>query len=550
MESIKEKTITSLFLCYNKHKIGECMKKIIILILLLITPTLVNAETNYLYDVLKNEAESNGLAKEYTGEHHDSFTKEPSKKIYHWYAPSNQGNNTSWQVKDKWNVIFVDFCWQMIRTTDTGGVKLLYNGVPNEGKCRDTTLDDDIGNSAFSTSSYSLAFVGYMYNPDTLILSNQEAAASNSIYGNGVIYDGENYTLTNTSTTFDNTHHYTCNNSTGVCSAVRYYLALNGYYIEINDGRTIEDCIYDMLSADNVNKTNSTIKTFIDNWYESNMTNYTNKIEDTIYCNDRTIKDLGGWDPNGELKPTLSFNSEDDNKNLSCINETDKFSINNPKARLKYPIGLLTSQEVLLFEDYSILQEGTDPWFTSYWLINPANFYNSSSYVRSVNSSGYPGVGFVANTYGVRPVVSLKPGTRYSVGDGSKNNPYVIDLNSYYKVTVKEPIKKGDIEFDVADINNLEEGTKVNFKIVPNKGYILKDLKIIDELNNNINYTTTDNINFKFTMPATDVTIKPQYKEINIPNPNTKRQILLIVISVIILVILTILFIKKKKRLT
>ena len=227
-----------------------------------------------------------------------------------------------------------------------------------------------------------------------------------------------------------------------------------------------------------------------------------------------------------------------------------KKSINNPKARLKYPIGLLTSQEVLLFEDYSILQEGNDPWSTSYWLINPANFYNSRTYVRSVNPSGYPGIGFVANTYGVRPVVSLKPGTRYNVGDGSKNNPYVIDLNSYYKVTVEEPIKKGDIEFDVADINNLEEGEEVKFKITPVKGYELKELKIIDEENNNINYTTNDNINFKFTMPATDVTIKPQYKEINniLVNPNTKRQILLIVISEIILSIMTFIYYKKKKK--
>ena len=35
------------------------MKKILFLIIiLLLTPTLVNAETNYLYDVLKNEAEN------------------------------------------------------------------------------------------------------------------------------------------------------------------------------------------------------------------------------------------------------------------------------------------------------------------------------------------------------------------------------------------------------------------------------------------------------------------------------------------------------------
>ena len=122
-------------MCYNEHKIGESMKKIILLILLLITPTLVNAETNYLYDVLKNEAESNGLAKEYTGEHHDSFTKESTKKIYHWYAENDEEGN---QILEKNNVIFADHCWQILRTTDIGGVKLIYNGEAENNQCLNT----------------------------------------------------------------------------------------------------------------------------------------------------------------------------------------------------------------------------------------------------------------------------------------------------------------------------------------------------------------------------------------------------------------------------
>ena len=39
-----------------------------------------------LYNVLAKEAETGGLARKYTGNHHDSFTEEPSKKIYHWYC--------------------------------------------------------------------------------------------------------------------------------------------------------------------------------------------------------------------------------------------------------------------------------------------------------------------------------------------------------------------------------------------------------------------------------------------------------------------------------
>ena len=54
-------------------------------------------------------------------------------------------------------------------------------------------------------------------------------------------------------------------------------------------------------------------------------------------------------------------------------------------------------------------------------------------------------------------------------------------------------------------------------------------------------------------MPDTDVLIKPYYRLLpvnngGIPNPNTKRQLLLIVISAIILGIMTVIFIKKKKN--
>ena len=35
--------------------------------------------------------------------------------------------------------------------------------------------------------------------------------------------------------------------------------------------------------------TNSTIKQTVDTWYTSNMTAYTDMLEDTVWCNDRTV---------------------------------------------------------------------------------------------------------------------------------------------------------------------------------------------------------------------------------------------------------------------
>ena len=60
-------------------------------------------------------------------------------------------------------VIFANFCWRIIRTTETGGVKLIYDGVPSNGQCNNTGSNSTIGNSAFNSSRDNAKYVGYMY---------------------------------------------------------------------------------------------------------------------------------------------------------------------------------------------------------------------------------------------------------------------------------------------------------------------------------------------------------------------------------------------------
>ena len=375
----------------------------------------------YLYNILKTAADEGTYAKKYTGNHHDSFTEEPSKDIYYWYG-SNDANGTA--ILDMNNVIFGGFCWQTIRTTDTGGVKMVYNGEPSNGQCNNSGTDQQIGTSAFNTSCNSLAYVGYMYNSNTLIkYKANSAATSGSLFGTGVTYSGGNYTLTSTSTTYNSTHHYTCNNTSGICDTVRYYY-YNNYYIEISDGRTIEQVLTDMLSADSINQTSSTIKAFIDNWYGSNMTNYTSKLEDTIFCNDRSISNLGGWNSSGgSISTNLQFKNMGLNRDLSCINVTDKFSLANTKAQLTYPVGLLTFPETYLANNNNTRKTGQ-----YWWAMSPYYFETYVAFERFINTTGsYSNHLRVDNELGVRPAISLKPGTLYTSGDGSKNNPYIVE---------------------------------------------------------------------------------------------------------------------------
>ncbi len=86
-----------------------------------------------LYKVLEETAKAGTYAKEYTDAHQDSMNPYASTaKIYYYYGSSDT-NGTA--ILDKNNVIFAGQCWQMIRTTDTGGIKMIYNGEAVDNKC-------------------------------------------------------------------------------------------------------------------------------------------------------------------------------------------------------------------------------------------------------------------------------------------------------------------------------------------------------------------------------------------------------------------------------
>lgn len=60
------------------------------------------------------------------------------------------------------NLLFAGFCWKIVRTTSTGGVKIIYNGLPNSSnQCTNTT--GNIGSGVFNSNNSSIASVGYMY---------------------------------------------------------------------------------------------------------------------------------------------------------------------------------------------------------------------------------------------------------------------------------------------------------------------------------------------------------------------------------------------------
>ena len=355
---------------------------------------------------------------------------------------------------DNNNVLFANFCWKIVRTTETGGIKLIYNGVPSNGTCNNTGDSTQISTSAFNTSYNSPAYVGYMYGtPYTYSRKSMKNITDTYYYGKDVTYSNGTYTLTNTITSNSwssiyNTsdgiynHHYSCLSTGNTCSSVYYIYFTNSstaYYITLKDGKKVEDALSEML--DN-NTNNSKIKTVIDNWYSTNMTSYTTKLEDTVWCNDRSIGTKNGWDPNGGVTsgnwPNYSLLFSAYNRvysthspSLTCSRNIDKFttSTSNGNGKLDYPVGLLTADEIMLAGGKGGASNNSYYLYTgkSYWAGSPTEFSYHNAGGFDVDSVFDLNGNLIADSDpGVRPSVSLAPGTEMT-GSGTVDDPYQVN---------------------------------------------------------------------------------------------------------------------------
>ena len=185
------------------------------------------------------------------------------------------------------------------------------------------------------------------------------------------------------------------------------------------------------------NGTNSTIKNKIDTWYVNNLTNYTKYLSTTaVYCNDRTFTDDDNSYTYFGAYTRLNTNKT---PKYDCTNTSDVFSVSNTSAKLTYPIGLMTADEIsfaggLLATNapayYYKNSAGSSSTGSTYWYTMSPYFWNTSqSNVFIVYGSSNPGyLDYTSVNYsgGVRPSVSLKSCVKTSGGDGSVSAPYTI----------------------------------------------------------------------------------------------------------------------------
>jgi len=335
---------------------------------------------------------------------------------------------------DNNNVIFADFCWKIVRTTETGVVKLIYNGIPTNGTCNNIGTASQLSTTSTFNGSYnSFAHNGYMYG--TVYNSNSDTLKSGTYFGNSFEYKNGVYNLVDPVLTLDATHHYTCNETTpnGTCTTIIYYYCDNRY-ISIKDNKGIEEALVEMQT----NTTNSTIKEAIDNWYKSDdskMTNYTKYLEDTVWCNDRSMNNNdNGLNPNGGSMSEYLYYApygrarETNSPKLTCL-KNDAFTVEETEfgnGDLDYPVALLTSDEIMLAGGSN---SGNSSYYLYtgeyYWSLFPYYFYGAA-YLFSVRSNGILFNRSVANKYGIRPSISLAQGIRVDEGTGTSDDPYII----------------------------------------------------------------------------------------------------------------------------
>lgn len=274
-------------------------------------------------------------------------------------------------TQDNW-VKFAGFYWRIIRINGDGTLRIIYSGNEVSGPII-TGEATQIGISAFNENYDDNAYVGYMYG-------------------------------TPGSSNYEETH------------------------ANIND---------------------STIKQYLDNWYENNLISYERNIDTNAgFCGDRNIalghsqypgigvgtdatvyapadrlltKDLTNW----KQVPFLTF---------KCANGNDLYTFKNSNKgnkMLSYPIGLITVEELIYGGGYGHTGNSSYYLYTGqyYWTMSPYRFFRSINHANLfiITASGDIGSTWVNDLFGVRPVINLKADTQFSSGDGTIDNPYVVN---------------------------------------------------------------------------------------------------------------------------
>ena len=362
-------------------------------------------------------------------------------------AEDDEGESYYYRGAVKNNYVsFAGFIWRIIRRNGDGSIRIIYSGKSTS----DTGDAVTIGNSQFNSKFWDPTYVGYKYNEDfSLHESNGTTGydwftnTTKYNFGTGYTFDQSTrkFTLTGDikQLTWNDNHEeivnnqlYSClNTSCNVVYKIVGYISTTQMIVQ-----PISYSSNSLLSAQ-TNKTDSPIKTKLDNWYKTNMTSYTSKLADETFCSDRSISSGTGYKTDSYTFYGAYNRLQDSKKpSLKCSQNNDKFKMSNESAKLDYPVGLILADEVALAGGRGYYNGGYSP-NSNYYLYNgkyyrtlsPSNFRSCSSrasvWVVLPSGSLAPWTD-VSGSIGVRPVINLKADALITKGDGSALSPFVV----------------------------------------------------------------------------------------------------------------------------
>ena len=360
------------------------------------------------------------------------------------------------------NVYFGGFYWKIIRMNGDGSIRLIYNGTTPDATGTATSINNTTYqyNSKYSDPTY----VGYMYGKDFSFHTSNEVTYTDIVpltkyyFADNYQFDEETETFKITGNITSGTftemqdqfadYPYTCKNtnSTDSCQVI---LKVDSYVSE-----TSVQAVYISYSSNSyentlTNDNDSTVKTVIDNWYESNIVGkndsegnlLTNYIVDGTFCNDRSFASSNTG--NGySLVPNTSYSAykrlyidSDKTATLKCSQKNDSFSTssNRGNGNLTYPVALITADEVALaggkgeFKNEDFYLRNNSYYIT----MTPSNFNgaNAIALMYRVNPTGELRPWFYVNTFvGIRPVINIRSDVLIQEGDGTIENPFILNL--------------------------------------------------------------------------------------------------------------------------
>ena len=339
-------------------------------------------------------------------------------------------------------VKMADKFWRIIRVNGDGTLRLIYDGTSGHAN-GEASSNRQVATRAFNSWWSDNAYVGYMYgDPSDNQISEATAAFTyTGLNSSAKYYFGTSYTFDEASNTFtldgdlvqatlseykdkyNSSQYYTCfsTSEAETCQRLNHvqrYVSATSMSVKAVEWSSTS------YAGAHANELNSTMKTYLDSWYDSNLSLVDNKLsKDTIFCNNRQLStyksspyigDGYGVTPAMYSYPRFyNWAGSSISPSLTCPQANDKFSVTEVKGNgdLSKPVGLITADEVSMAGGRTSSQNTLYYLYTgtTYWTMTPSHFsLDSYAHEFIVFAMGELGDwGRVNNGNGVRPVVNL-----------------------------------------------------------------------------------------------------------------------------------------------